>query len=990
VSGFRLDQGGLVDRGSARTFTFDGRRLQGFAGDTLASALMANGVGLLGRSFKHHRPRGVFSAGSEEPNALVELGASARREPNTRATTVELFEGLQAASQNRWPSLRFDAMAAAALAAPFLSAGFYYKTFMWPAALWERLYEPAIRRAAGLGRASGLPDPDAYEKSHAFCDLLVIGAGPAGLAAALTAARSGARVILCEEDFACGGRLLAERMEVDGRPGADWAAAAEAELAACPETKLLWRTQVFGAYDGGVYGGLERLTDHLPEAAPAAPRQRLWKIAARRTILAAGAVERPLVFGGNDRPGVMLAGAARAYLNRFAVAAGRRAAVFTTTDDGWRTAADLQAAGVEVCAVIDARAESPGTLAAAVRRSDAQIFSGGVVADAFGGRSLRRIEVRDRGGVRRTLEVDLLAVSGGWSPQIALAAHHGERPVWDEARSAFLPGRPPRGMAVVGAAAGVLSLAACLKHGVRCAAEALEALGFRASSAPPPAAEDEAHGASPLWRVAGARTKAFVDLQNDVTDKDVEIAAREGFRSVEHLKRYTTLGMGTDQGRTSNLNGLALMAEITGRSIPDTGVTLARPPHLPVAIGAFAGLHRGAHFRPGRRTPAHAWAAEMGATFVDAGDWKRAQWFARPGEADWLHSVSREVAAVRGGVGVCDVSTLGKIDLQGPDAAAFLDRIYMNTFSTLAVGRTRYGVMLREDGLVLDDGTTARLAPERFLISTTTANAARVMAHLEFQHQVHWPDLDLQMASVTEQWAQFAVAGPSSRELLQALFNGTAELSDEAFPYMAAGEFRLGGVPARLFRISFSGERAYEIAAPAAYGDALARALMQAGAAFGVQPYGTEALGVMRIEKGHVGGSELNGQTTARDLGLGRMMSKKKDFIGRVLAERPGLTDPDRPALVGLRPVDRAQRLRAGAHFLPVGAPNRAAHDEGHLTSVAFSPSLDSWIGLGLLKGGPGRHGERVRAYDPVRNGDVEVEICPPVFVDPEGERLRG
>jgi glycine cleavage system aminomethyltransferase T len=590
---------------------------------------------------------------------------------------------------------------------------------------------------------------------------------------------------------------------------------------------------------------------------------------------------------------------------------------------------------------------------------------------------------------RRTIAVDLLAVSGGWIPQIGLAAHHGDRPAWDETQAAFLPARPPPGMCLAGAAAGELALGAALRDGARRGAAAAAALGFSARVAAP-AADDEPAAARPLWRIAGARTKAFVDFQNDVTATDIEIAAREGFRAVEHLKRYTTLGMGTDQGRTSNLNGLALMAELTGASIPETGTTRSRPPQLPVAIGAFAGHARDEHFRPARLTPSHAWAQELGAAFVDAGEWKRAQWFAKPGEADWLATVSREVSAVRAAVGVCDVSTLGKIDLQGPDAGRFLDRVYVNTFSTLPVGKARYGLMLREDGLVLDDGTTARLGADHFLISTTTANAARVMAHLEFCHQVHWPDLDLQMASVTEQWAQVAVAGPRSRALLQAVFGASFDLSDQAFPYMASGETRWGEVPARLFRLSFSGERAFEVAVPAGYGDALVRALMRAGAPLGVTPYGTEALGVMRIEKGHVGGGELNGQTTARDLGLGRMMSSRKDYVGRVLAGRPGLRDPDRPALVGLRPAEPGQRLRAGAHFLPVGAPAEAAHDQGHLTAAAYSPTVGGWIGLGLLKGGPRRHGERVRAYDPVRDGDVLVEVCSPVFVDPEGLRLHG
>ena len=986
----RLASGGLIDRAQPLSFHFDGQSYQGFAGDTLASALLANDVRLIGRSFKYHRPRGTLTAGPEEPNALVELRTGARREPNTRATTAELFDGLVAASQNRWPSLKFDALSVNSLAGPLFVGGFYYKTFMWPAAFWEKLYEPLIRGAAGLGRSAGEPDPDTYDKVHTFCDVLVIGGGPAGLAAAQAAARSGARVILCDDDFNLGGRLLSETLEIDGGPALAWARAVEAELAAAPEVRILRRTQVFGAYDGGVYGAVERVSDHLAAPGPHQPRQRLWKIVARRVVLCAGAVERQLVFGGNDTPGVMTASGVRTYLNRFAVAPGRRAAVFTTGDDGWRTAADLARAGVQVAAVIDARKDVAAGLRSAAQTSGARIILGGVVADARGGQELKRIEAIGASGERLAFDVDLLAVSGGWNPQVALATHHGAKPVWSDQIHAFLPGAAPAGMTVAGAAAGQLSLAACLRDGARAGGEAARSLGFTVPAAPAPHAEDEPSASAPLWKVAAARSKAFVDQQHDVTDKDIALAAREGFTSVEHLKRYTTLGMATDQGKTSNLNGHALMAELTGKTIAETGTTMARPPHLPVALGVLAGSHRGEHFRPERRIAAHDWAKANGAAFVDAGQWKRPQWFAKAGAKDWLETVVREVETVRGKVGICDVSTLGKIDVQGPDAAAFLDRVYINTFSTLAVGKARYGVMLREDGIAFDDGTAARLSPDHFVVSTTTANAARVMQHLEYARQVLWPELDVQTVSVTEQWSQYAIAGPRSQGLLAKLFGDAVDVSDANLPYMGVASFSFAGVPCRLFRLSFSGERAYELAVPALYGQAALEALMAAGKEFGVAPYGTEALGVMRIEKGHVGGNELNGTTTARDLGLGKMMSTRKDYIGRVMAGRPGLTDPDRPALIGFKPADRSKRLRAGAHFLSVGAAPKVENDEGYTTSVAYSPSLGHWIGLGLLARGPQRIGQQVRAWDALRGEDILCEICAPVFVDPEGARLHG
>ncbi len=1005
----RLAAAGLIDRSRLLPFEFDGKPYTGFHGDTLASALLAAGVRLVGRSFKYHRPRGVLTAGSEEPNALVELRGGARREANTRATVAELFEGLEAHSQNRWPSLAFDVGAINSIFSPLFVAGFYYKTFMWPAAMWEKLYEPVIRRAAGLGRASTEPDPDGYEKAHAFCDVLVIGAGSAGLAAALSAGRSGARVILCDEDFLLGGRLNADRREIDGRSGSAWARSVEAELASMPDVRILRRTTVFGAYDSGMFtdrathdngllkgksggrtfGALERVSDHLPVPPAHQPRQRLWKIIAKHTVLAAGAIERPIVFGGNDRPGVMMASAVRAYVNRFGVTPGQRVALFTTTDDGWRTAFDLANSRVAVEAVIDARGEIAPTLLAQAKLIGTRVLCGAQVVDVHGARGIAGITVRNRYNRLEKVNADTLAVSGGWNPSVAISTHLGGRSKWSDYISAFVPGDLPRGMAVVGAAAGSFSLTDTLREGAAAGAAAAEAAGFSVPAPQQWRADDEATGVTPLWQVSQSRSKAFVDFQHDVTPEDVALAAREGFRSVELLKRYTTLGMATDQGKTSNVNGHAIMAALTERAIHEVGTTTFRPPYTPVALGAFAGPHRGKHFRPTRLTASHGWARERGATFVEVGQWLRAQWYAAPGEKDWLETVVREVKTVRSSVGVCDVSTLGKIDIQGPDAGVFLDRVYINLFSTLPVGKVRYGLMLREDGIVMDDGTTARLEADHYVMSTTTANAAKVMQHLEHARQVLWPELDVQIVSVTEQWAQYSIAGPNARRLLERLLDGAIDVSNAAFPYLACAKFSWRGVTARLFRISFSGELAYELAVPARYGDAAIRAIMTAGEEFGVAPYGTEALGVMRIEKGHVAGNELNGTTTAEDLGLGRMMSKKKDYIGRVLAGRPGLTDPNRAVLVGVKPVDRSARLYAGAHFLTLGTQPALENDQGYITSVAFSPMLGHWIGLGLLTLGPQRVGERIRAHSPVRGGDVEVEVVSPVFFDPDSARLK-
>jgi len=621
----------------------------------------------------------------------------------------------------------------------------------------------------------------------------------------------------------------------------------------------------------------------------------------------------------------------------------------------------------------------------------ARLIAGGAIIRALGRARVRAVEVRTATGATEQIGCDLVCVCGGWTPSIHLASHLGARPVWNDRLAAFIPAALPDGMAVAGAANGQLALADALAAGAKAGLEAAAQCGASGQPVEVPATDGESTLAVALWRVRAARGKAFVDLQNDVTDEDVALAGHEGFRAAEHLKRYTTLGMATDQGKTSNITGLALMAEFTAKAIPQTGSTTFRPPYTPVAIGALAGSHRGKEFRPTRLPPSHNWACERGAHFVEAGQWLRAQFYPQPGETDWLSSVNREVRTVRSRVGLCDVSTLGKIDVQGRDAAEFLDRVYTTSWKALPIGKARYGLMLREDGMVLDDGTIARLDAERYVVTTTTANAAKVLAHMELCAQWWWPELDVQLSSVTDAWAQFALAGPRARHVLHKVVDGQYDISDAAFPYLAAGRLTvMGGLPARLFRISFSGELAYELAVPAGYGETLWRHMMESGRGLGIEPYGTEALGSMRIEKGHVAGNEINGHTTARDLGLGRMLSGAKDFVGRVMAQRPGLMAADRPRLVGVKPVNRQDRLRAGAHFIRAGAKPTGCEDEGYVTSVAFSPALDHWVGLGLLARGPERHGEQVRAWDPVRGGDVAVEICHPVFYDPTGERLRG
>ena len=974
-------EGGLVDRSKVLNFSFNGKQMQAYQGDTLASALLANGQKLVGRSFKYHRPRGIFTAGSEEPNAMVQLGSGAYLEPNTKATVAEVFEGLTATSQNHRGSLEFDLMAVNDLLAPFLSAGFYYKTFMWPKKFWEKLYEPIIRASAGLGKLSLEEDPDFYDKGFLHCDLLVIGGGPAGLSAALSAGRSGAQVILADEDFIIGGRLNSETQEIDQMSGSEWALNVRAELDAMDNVRVLTRTTIYGAYDHGIFGAIERRTDHLASVNNK-PRQILWRIYSKRSILTAGSTERSIAFGNNDRPGVMLAGSVRTYVNRFGVAPGKQVAIFTNNDDGWRTATDMAAKGITISAVIDSREIEPRA-----NISGSGLFLGTTIVDTAGRKGIKSVTLSNG----QTIECDCLGVSGGWNPNVHLSGHQRGRPQWREDIATFVPGEQlPVGMACAGAANGNLTLKSALYDGYNIAGQQMHDLGFKITKPPVVDAEDEACEITPFWHVRKSRKRAWLDLQNDVTVKDVKQSRLEGFRSVEHLKRYTTLGMATDQGKTANILALAVMAECTGKTIPETGTTIYRPPYTPIPMGALAGRSRGEEFRPYRLTPSHQWAEQNGAVFVEAGNWLRAQWYARRGEVSWRQSVDREVEQTRNSVGICDVTTLGKIDIQGRDAAEFLNKVYVNGFAKLPVGKTRYGLMLREDGIAYDDGTTARLGEHHYVMTTTTANAVLVFRRLEFARQCLWPDLDVHLISITDGWAQYAVAGPNSRALLSKIVDEEHDISNEAFPFMACSELSVcGGVTARLFRISFSGEMAYEIAVPTRYGGSLMETLMKAGKEFDAVAYGTEALGVMRIEKGHAAGNELIGQTTALNLGLDRMMSRKKDCIGQVLSQRAELIEKDANRLVGFRPVDRSDKLVAGAHFIPGKKQANMLNDEGWMTSVCYSPTLGYSIGLGFIKSGDQREGEIVRAVNPIQNSEIEVEIVSPHFVDPEGERLR-
>jgi methylglutamate dehydrogenase subunit C len=973
---YRLGKGGIIDRSRSMSFVFDGRTYSGFEGDTLASALLANGVRVFARSFKYHRPRGVFSAGAEEPNALVTVGTGDRAVPNTRATQVWLQPELVATSQNRWPSLRWDVRAAGALLSPMLAAGFYYKTFMRPQRLWP-LYERVIRSMAGMGCAPDQPDPDHYDKRYHTCDYLIVGLGPAGLAAALAASRNEqCRVIALDADRLVGGSLLCNGAAVDGGSGVHWARKAEMTLASRPNVTLLMRTTGFGYYDDNLIAAVEQ----CPASDATGARERVHWIRATQVILATGAHERPVVFPGNDRPGIMLASAARTYLNRYAVAPGKRVAILTNNDSAYDLARDLEDRGITVAALVDMRAQPH-------RATNAPLRTGHEIAHAAGRSGLRSIEIRpihDRTGRVETIACDALCVSGGWTPALQLHAHAQGTLQWDEQLDAFVPDRARQSHVSVGACAGALTLNAALSEGWEAgggignppSSDATnEGLGAREPTA-------RAHAAHLLHE--RAKDKAFVDLQNDVTVADLALAAREGFDSVEHLKRYTTLGMGTDQGKTSNLNGLGLLAELTQRSVPALGVTTFRPPYSPVTLGALAGHHRGRHFCATRRSAIHEDHVRAGAVFVDAGLWHRPRSYPRDGET-LQQSINREVRTVRNGVGMVDVSTLGKIDIQGPDSIELLERVYCNRWRSLEVGKARYGLMLREDGIVLDDGTTSRLGPHHYFMTTSTAHAGKVMSHLEHCLQVLWPDLDVQVTSVTDYWCAIAVAGQHSRAVLERVL--ARELSNDALPPLGVRTISVQGERALLMRVSFSGERAYEIYVPADLGSSVWNQLLEAGRPYGLAPYGTDALSVLRVEKGHVAGPEIDGRTTAADLGLAKLRSDQKFYIGRPLGERVGLKDPLRPALVGLVPLEPIGPLRAGAQIVSAKADSQSL---GHTTTAVFSATLGHSIALALVSGGATRQGEELLALDLLRNERQRVRVVAPTFFDPQGERARG
>lgn len=975
---YRLGHGGLIDRHRPLTFRFDGAEYQGYQGDTLASALLANGIHLTGRSFKYHRPRGIYSAGVEEMNALVEVRKDGQAEPNTRATVVELEEGIEAWSQNHWPSLRFDVRSLHGFVSSLIPAGFYYKTFMWPAKFWPR-YEHLIRHAAGLGRAPLSQDRDRYEKRHTYCDVLVVGAGPAGLAAARAACRAGLRVLVVDERSRIGGTLPSSNPQIEGLATEKWVASVERVLRDSGRARVMLKTTAFGYYDHDTVA----LAQCCPDQGNAyAASQKLWYVHAAKVVLATGAIERPCVFANNDLPGIMLASAVRTYCNEFGVAVGKRVLILTNNDSAYEAAVDLKRAGVNIIGLVDQRPEIGASLTSMLSGLRIPVYRHSTVEKARGWHRVRSAVVIDSANVRKTVRCDTIAVSGGWTPTVHLHSQSGGKVGYDDALSTFVPTLSKQHSISVGACMGHFQLAECLADGaaVTDGAKTKDPSGTPAARSGKPV--EPVIPAPHLGYRAGKR---FVDIQDDVTVEDIELAARENFRSVEHLKRYTTLGMGTDQGKTSNVNGLTIMGALRSESPGAVGTTTFRPPYTPIRLGLLSGRHIGKHFSATRLSPMHGWHVENGAVMGPANLWLRPKAYIRAGES-YTQAWQRECRNVRENVGIVDVSTLGKIEVQGPDAGVFLDRVYANRISNLKVGKARYGLILRDDGMVFDDGTVARWGHNKFILSTTTANAAAVMSHFEFLLAAAWPTLKVRVVSVTDHYAQIALAGPQSRAVLERLLPAT-DVSDCALPHMGVCETTWNGLVLLIYRVSFSGERAYELAIPAAYGQALWERLLEVGLPFSIMPYGTEAMGALRIEKGHPAGPELDGRTTAADLGLSGLLKKEGDFVGKVLLRRPALQAPDRATLVGLR-SKTGTPIRAGSML--VARAEVGAMELGWVSSATYSPTLDLHIALGFLGNGADQMGKSLLAWSPLTSSQTEVEVIQPCFFDVSRERLLG
>ncbi len=993
---FRLNKEGLINRNKKISFTFNGKKLFGYEGDTIASALIANGIHLVGRSFKYHRPRGFFGAGVEEPNAKLQVEFNGHSEPNVNATEMELVEGLSATSQNCWPSVNFDVGAINNFLKMFFPAGFYYKTFMWPKSFWYKIYEPFIRKAAGLGVASIEKDKERYEHKFEYCDLLVTGSGPSGLASAYAAAKNGAKVILAEDKPRFGGTLLTDDVSIDNLSGKDWAEKIITELKSMPNVTVKNRSQVFGYYDHNMLVMFERVSDHLEKKSKFTPRQRLWYIRAKETILSTGSIERPIVFGNNDTPGIFLSAAAKEYMKVYGVLVGKKPLIFTNNDSAYETALEFKKNNVEPI-ILDTREEHSSELIDEAKSKGIDIrFSHGVIV-ANGYKKVKSAKIgklnKDKNSFEKieTIDCDCICVSGFWTPSVHLASQSGNKLKYEEKIDAFIPDKKKQHETSVGAANGSFTLEESLKHGFENGSNLSAKITETKTEISIPNVNEKKYGAhDKFWCMPlpkNENPKRFVDFQNDVSVSDIEIALREGYRSIEHVKRYTTLGMATDQGRTSNLNGLQLVSNIENKIVPEVGHTTFRPPFTPITIGTIVGREVGMEYMPTRKTPMHEWHEKNNAVFVDAGAWKRPRYY-KQGNETLFEASKREAKNVRENVGICDVTTLGKIDIKGPDAAEFLNRVYTNAWMKLPVGKARYGLMLREDGIVMDDGTTTRISENHYHMTTTTAQAANVLSHLEYYLQIVWPELNVNVVSTTEQWAGAAIAGPKSRDMLSKLYPDL-DVSNDALPFMGYKEAEFFGVPSRIFRISFSGELAYEINVKSDHGMFMWEKMMEVGKEFGNQPYGTEALSTLRIEMGHVAGPELDGRTIPSDVSLNGLVSKKKDFIGKNSLGREAFNVESRQKIVGLIPIDRKSSIPEGSHIVQDQNAKLPNPKLGHVSSSCWSVENNNPFSLAIMKDGKNMIGKKFFAVSPLKNKSIEVEVISSHYVDPEGKRVR-
>ncbi len=994
----RVKDRGRVNANKPVRFTFDGVAFKGLEGDTVASALLANGVHLMGRSFKYHRPRGVVTAGSEEPNALIgTTRGKGQFEPNTRATIQEIYEGLETESQNKWPSLKFDLGAINDRLYMLFSAGFYYKTFMWPRSFWDSVYEPLIRKAAGLGKAPTEVDPDHYASRYLHCDVLIVGAGPSGIAAALTAGRAGSKVVLVDENTEMGGTLLSEpSVSIDNQSAWDWLAGAMAELDQMPNVRRMTRTTAMGYYHQNMIGMVQKLTDHMSDVPDGAPRERMWRVRAQEVVLAQGAIERPMVFDGNDCPGVMMAGAAQTFLNRFGVLVGKQPVVLTSHDSAWHSAFDMADAGAKVVAIVDTRPQVPAELVHQAMTRGIETLVGHTATTTKGRLRVKALRVNpvsnSQVGAACVLKCDAVLVCGGWTPSLHLFSHTKGSLDWDAEAKAYLPGNKTEDVHIAGAGRGLWGIASALEDGTKAGTDAVRALGQTAGVATYSVTDDRVgtgitQKELPSDRNAG-KAKAFVDFQNDVTAKDIRLAVREGMKSIEHVKRYTTNGMATDQGKLSNMNGLMIAADALGKEAPQVGLTTFRPPYTPTTFGAFAGYHKGKHFEVTRKTPIDGWAEENGAEFEPVALWRRAWYFPQAGE-DMHKAVARECKATRDNVGMFDASTLGKIEVSGPDAVEFMNRMYTNPWTKLGVGRCRYGLLLGEDGFIRDDGVIGRMRDDLFHVTTTTGGAAGVLNMMEDYLQTEWPDLKVWLTSTTEEWATIALNGPNARKLLQPFVEG-ADISADAMPHMALVECTVAGFPSRLFRVSFTGELGFEINVPARYGRALWEKLHAAGQQYDICTYGTETMHVLRAEKGFIiVGQDTDGTVTPQDAGIGWAIGKMKpDFVGKRSLARPDIVAPGRKQLVGLLTDDPKTVLVEGAQI--VADPNQAKPMKmiGHVTSSYWSETLDRSIAMAVVEGGFDRMDDTLH-IPTEHGGTVSAKVTGTGFYDPAGDRLK-